>query len=259
MEDNKIIDGNCWVAYFDILGFKNEIYLNRGQLSVLAYMYKEVIEHINGKLKNIPSFRSLYGCSWFSDTFLLYSLDDSIKSYNTVYSAAKQFFDYMTITKKWLLRGAIAVGDFYVDMNNSIYLGEALIDAYNFTEKQDWIGMVLTPTAYEKLSTHGHAFTYVDGLCFREYVVPVKRRIESNGLEQMVLDSERLWAYHYRKRDPRRDIIMNSMRRVCSKGDGLAISHRRKYDNTLRFYETPCKCSVCSVPSVAIKERLLCG
>jgi len=23
MEEEKIINGNCWIAYFDILGFKN--------------------------------------------------------------------------------------------------------------------------------------------------------------------------------------------------------------------------------------------
>jgi hypothetical protein len=245
--DEKIIEGSCWVAYFDILGFKSETRLNTGQLSVLAYMYKEAVEHINGELKSIPNFGSLYDCLWFSDSFLLYSLDDSIKSYNTICIAVTHFFDYMIITKKWLLRGALTAGDFYADRNSDIYLGEALIDAHNFTEKQDWIGLVLTPNAHAKLVANGHnPFIWVDGRGFREYDVPIKRRTRDNGLEQISLDCEKLWAYHYRNNDRRRDIIMDLMRSACNRKGGLAIEHRRKYENTLRFYEAPCQCSVCS-------------
>jgi len=245
MENEKIINGNCWVAYFDILGFKNETRLNTGQLSVLAYMYQEAVEHINGGLKSIPNFGSLYDCFWFSDSFLLYSLDDSIRSYNAIRIAATHFFDYMIITKKWVLRGALTAGDFYASRNSNIYLGEALIDAHNFTEKQDWIGLVLTPSAYAKLVAS--AFTWVDGCGFREYDVPIKQRTCDNGLEQIALNCEKLWAYHYRTNDHRRDTIMDLMRSACNGKGGLAIEHRRKYENTLRFYETPCQCSVCSV------------
>jgi hypothetical protein len=157
----------------------------------------------------------------------------------------------MIITKKWLPRGALTAGDFYADKNSNIYLGEALIDAHDFTEKQDWIGLVLTPNAHAKLVVRDNPFTWVDGKGFREYNVPVKRRICDDGLEQMVLDCEKLWAFHYRTNDCKRDMIMDSMRSACNKKDGLAIEHRRKYENTLKFYETPCQCSVCSAPSAA--------
>jgi hypothetical protein len=238
MEEEKIINGNCWVAYFDILGFKSEIPLYTGQLSVLAAMYKEAVEHINnGELKSIPNFGSLYDCSWFSDSFLLYSLDDSVKSYNAICIVATHFFNYMINIKKWLLRGALTVGDFYADRNSNIYLGEALIDAHNFTEKQDWIELVLTPNAYAKLVASGNPFTWVDGKGFREYDVPIKRRICDDGLEQIALNCEKLWAYYYRTNDVQRDMIMDLLRSACNRTDRLAIQHRRKYENTLRFYE----------------------
>jgi hypothetical protein len=150
--------------------------------------------------------------------------------------------------KNWLLRGALTVGDFYADRNSNIYLGEALVDAHNFTEKQDWIGLVLTPNAHAKLVASGcKPSIWVDGLGFREYDVPIKRRMYVNGLEQITLDCEKLWAYHYRTGDCKRDMIMNMMRSACNRKDGLVIEHRRKYENTLRFYETPCQCSVTSV------------
>ena len=244
MEEEKIINGNCWVAYFDILGFKNETRLNTGQLPVLAYMYKEVVDRINGEPKELTQ---QYDCFWFSDSFLFYSLDDSIDSYKIIHFAATHFFEYMIITKKWPLRGAMTAGDFYADRNSNIYLGEAIIDAHNFTEKQDWIGLVLTPNAHAKLVASGYApSTWVDGFGFREYDVPIKRRICDNGLEQIALDCEKLWAYHYRTNDCKRNMIMDTMRSACNRKGGLAIEHRRKYENTLRFYEAPCQCSVCS-------------
>ncbi|MGA2916466.1 MAG: hypothetical protein ABSE89_10615 [Sedimentisphaerales bacterium] len=247
MKDEKIINGNCWVAYFDILGFKNETRLNKGRLPVLAYMYSEVADRINKVKENLKEVVSQqYDCVWFSDSFLFYPLDDSINSYNIIRFAATQFFHYMTIIKKWPIRGALATGDFYADRNSNIYLGEALIDAYSYTEKQDWIGLVLTPNAHAKLVASGYSpFTWVDGIGFREYDVPIKRRRYDNGTGEITLDCEKLWAYHYRTNDRGRDMIMDSMRSACNRGDGLAIEHRRKYENTLRFYEAPCQCSVC--------------
>jgi hypothetical protein len=236
-------NSNCWIAYFDILGFKNETQMNKGHLSVLAYMYEEITDRIN----NLPNIGSPhYECSWFSDSFLFYSFNDSIESYRTIYFAAKEFFDYMIITKKWLLRGAITVGDFYVDRNSNIYLGDALVDAHNFTEKQDWIGLVLTPSAYTTLVSKGfNPFTWVDGIGFREYNVPIKRKISNSDSVQIILDFEKLWAYHYRIGDIHRNLIMDSMRFACNRKDGLEKETLRKYENTLRFYETPCQCSVC--------------
>lgn len=246
MKDEKIINGNCWVAYFDILGFKNETHLNKGQLPVLAYMYSEVAKLINTMNEELKEVGAQYDCLWFSDSFLFYSFDDSINSYNLINFAARQLFDYMINTKKWPLRGALTVGDFYADKNRNIYLGEALIDAINFTEKQDWIGWVLTPNAPAKLVASGYKlFTWVDGLCFREYDVPIKRRISNNGSEQIVLDYEKLWAYHFRTTDHKRNMFMASLQSICKKGNGLSAGQRRKYENTLRFYEKPCQCSVC--------------
>ncbi len=239
MDDEKIINGNCWVAYFDILGFKNETDLNKGQLPVLAYMYMEVADRINNKKEELKKVGASYDCLWFSDSFFFYSFDDSIDSYNLIYLAAKWFFNHMIITKKWPIRGALTVGNFYADRNKNIYLGEALIDAHSFTEKQDWIGWVLTPNVHAKLERDGYALsTYVDGHCFRKYDVPIKKRICNNGSEQIAMGCEKLWAYHYN--GPQRDTFMASLRDVCEKGGGLAIEHRRKYENTLRFYEAPC-------------------
>jgi hypothetical protein len=238
MEADKIINGNCWVAYFDILGFKNEIQLSTGHLEVLAYLYGEIIDRINDELKEVTGFMALkYECSWFSDSFLFYSSDDSIDSYLTIHLAATSFFDYMTIIKKWPVRGALTAGDFYANKNKNIYLGKAVVDAYSYAEKQDWIGFVLTPEAYEKLVTNGHdPFVFVNGLCFIEYNVPIKRKAFASETERIELGYEKLFAHYYRDKDCRRDLIVDSVKSVCNNKE-VKKEYRRKYENTLRFYE----------------------
>jgi len=48
----------------------------------------------------------------------------------------------------------MSVGDFYADPKNNIYFGRALIEAYTYGENQDWIGLLLTPSAIEKISQY---------------------------------------------------------------------------------------------------------
>lgn len=244
MKNHKIISGNCWVAYFDILGFKNEIRLHTGHLDVFAKIqYEEIINHIDVKSKKpIDFIAQKYDCSWFSDSFLFYSSDDSIDSYLTIHLVATSFFHYMTIDKKWPLKGALTVGDFYADKAKNIYLGEALINAHDYVEKQDWIGLVLTPKAHEKLVEKSktnslNLSSFVNGLGFKEYNVPIKRKTSTNGIESIELGHEKLFAHQYKVGDSSRVLIVDWMKSECQYKDGQKTEYKRKYENTLRFYE----------------------
>jgi hypothetical protein len=43
--------------------------------------------------------------------------------------------------------GAISAGDFHVDLKAQIYCGSGLIEAYEVSESQDWIGVAIAPSA----------------------------------------------------------------------------------------------------------------
>jgi len=43
------------------------------------------------------------------------------------------------------------VGELYTQKKKNIFLGRALIDAYEYGEKQNWLGFILTPKVYERL------------------------------------------------------------------------------------------------------------
>jgi hypothetical protein len=130
---HNIIDGDCWVAYFDILGFKREVNFAEqkgGGLGMLK-TYREV-------LAEIGLYKKFCHAAWFSDSFVFYS--DSAESITIL---AQYFFDYMFL-RKIPLRGCLTYGRLYADQKKKIYYGSALIEAYELAEGQDWIGFVLS-------------------------------------------------------------------------------------------------------------------
>jgi hypothetical protein len=244
MEADRIINGNCWVAYFDILGFKNEIRLQTGHLDVFAKIqYEEILRHIEEEKKTVRGFTPKeHDCCWFSDSFLFYALDDSINSYLTMHYVATEFFHHLGVMKRWPVTGALTFGEFYADKDKSIYLGEALIDAHKYTDEQNWIGIVLTPSAHERLveksKTEGlNLFSYVNGLGFKEYDVPIKRKKCVDGRDHIESGREKLFAHQYRADDGSRSLFLDYIESMSNKKEGQETAYRQKYENTLRFYK----------------------
>jgi hypothetical protein len=149
---DSITNGNCWVAYFDILGFKNKVLdfnkQNQGHLEVFVDRYfLDVIKAIKRSGKYNPDYVSI---TWFSDSFLLFSHNDTLTSFVAIEQAARHFF-WRVICRGIPLRGALGYGEFYGDLSRSIFLGQALIDTYHYAEKQKWIGFTVTPSACNQL------------------------------------------------------------------------------------------------------------
>lgn len=128
-------------------------------------------------------------------------------------------------------RGALGTGQFYADRQNNIFLGSAFIDAYEYAEKQNWIGFVVTPTAEKKigdidielsLNIQPHISLYQ----YSQYDVPIKEKELRNSVE----GTERLFAAKIP--DARESFRMPS---------GLPQEVMVKYENTLRFFEQ-CPC-----------------
>jgi len=52
-------------------------------------------------------------------------------------------------------RGAIAFGELYADASERIFYCKGLIQAYEYAEEQDWIGLILSPSTVERLNSIG--------------------------------------------------------------------------------------------------------
>lgn len=137
-----------WVGYFDLLGIK-QLNKTKNYTSIFVAI-SDAIE----KFKERTTAWNNVGYAWFSDTFVVYSNDDTIESFDAIDNISRWFF-YSLITANMPVRGAVSCDSFYADSDNGLFFGEALIEAYEYGEAQDWIGFLLCPSAEERLKQLG--------------------------------------------------------------------------------------------------------
>jgi len=143
-----------YLAYFDFIGFRNWI-LTEGSESV----YKRVLYllglAVKGSLPNsvvnpdmsVTLRRSRVQYCNFSDTIIFYTNSTSYAAFCELLKTCVDFF--VLALDIHMVRGAITRGPFYVYPEDNIHIGEALIDAYDLAEHQDWVGIAI----HEKLKS----------------------------------------------------------------------------------------------------------
>lgn len=141
---NDSIRIDRWVAYLDLLGITNLI-KTEYWLEVFD-VYAEAIKHFQQDAFNGHLIRRIT----FSDSFILYTTDGSALSYSALDSFVR-YFIVSLIRRKIPVRGALSFGKLYADEANDLYFGEALIEAHQISESQNWIGFVLTETVIKRL------------------------------------------------------------------------------------------------------------
>lgn len=242
MENNKnIINGNCWVAYFDILGF---CYI------VKSFPLEFVREEYKKALREIEKYNVICKSKFFSDTFIFYTENDSQDSYRRIRAASTIFFRAIFLrskTPKFPMRGCLHVGQFYADEEDGIFFGPALIDAYEKAEGQNWIGFVLSKKAREKSEAYESAGSKLNNeQWFLEYEVPYKKEpkrlltykmktIAVNG-NAIKLHQNRLWSALKEMEHTARLMFLkeNGNKIICEK----CPEYRKistKYQNTRKF------------------------
>lgn len=140
---------SCYVAYIDILGFKNlikkldpnTIYSTVTDLLQSSKIFCGISNNSNMENKSISPLR----LALISDALLLFTADDSEKSFKILTNSLATIIQKGIYQPPFLLRGAIAKGDFYFDIEAQIYFGPTLIECIEWEEKQEWMGVILTP------------------------------------------------------------------------------------------------------------------
>ena len=171
-----------WVAFFDILGFKSFIEETtvEHKLYLLVDRYHATLRKLREKCTYYEGHELTY--LWFSDSFVFYSKDDSKQSYVLIQQAAKHFIE-SNIYHHIPLRGAIAFGNLYTDEINRLIIGHSLVEAYIYCEDQDWVNLILTPSATIKARELG--FT------------PSHHSFDDQGIKLNKLTSENVYGYTY--------------------------------------------------------------
>lgn len=227
---DKWVNRHAWIAHFDVLGFKNLLENEGGSLviEVLKSQIDEVIEQLKS---DISSFEDKIDYLFFADTFVIYSKSEKLNEYPALISVSKKFIS-RCIYKKLPVRGAISYGDVVFGHENKVLMGKAFLESHIYGEDQNWLGLVLTPSASKELEKNGlypirHGFINKD--------VPLRNLKDA---------SEYVYAYKF---------INGSTNFKCpllsplSEMMGRAPeSQKIKYENTIKFINKYYKVSTSS-------------
>jgi hypothetical protein len=134
---------NGYVALFDVLGFSERVM--RGAVGEGLDAYVNTVVHISQHGKQL-------GTILFSDTVVLYTFEDSEDSFNDIIGASCQLFHDLLMADV-PVRGAISYGEFLRsedERHGTVIAGRPIIDAYFYESRQQWIGIMLTPSLLER-------------------------------------------------------------------------------------------------------------
>ena len=232
IQEDEIVHGICWVACIDILGFKNHVLdferqHGKGHLDIFVQNYYEDILHELKKTgKYWPDKVSIW---WASDTFIFYTQDDSAESFTCIQQEATHFCVGLS-WKHFAFRGALAIGQLYAKPERNIFIGTSFIEAFEYAEKQNWIGLVLTPNAYTRLKVLDLDPIKMP-LTFAEYDVPIKKKKMTQTQSTEKLFAARIGRYP----NVKESIIQ--IRNECKirYTEEYETQHKPKYENTLKF------------------------
>ena len=149
----------------------------------------------------------------------MYTPDDSPRSYAVIQQAAKHFFEeclYSSIP----IRGAVSVGTFVRSHDGMALMGGAFIDAHTYGDDQDWLGLILTPSAIEKAKSYGldpsrHDFVFSTD-------IPMRKCKESEVAAYRLQNGSANYS------SPLLPILENMKHKAGS-------AHHAKYDRTIDF------------------------
>jgi len=170
--DNWIIS-NCWLAVFDILGYRDLLSVEKDDMKFyqVLFDYQDTLNYLKESCNQYEIGWIDY--SWFSDTFLMFTPDDFARSYRVIEFASKNFIE-KCLYSRIPMRAAIAVGPFMRTKDNRTFIGKAFLEAFEYAEDQDWIGLLMTSSAIKKAESFGlnpthHDFVRSDKIPMRKF------------------------------------------------------------------------------------------
>lgn len=141
---------SSWVAVFDVLGFSNMMSDAEKDFprALLTSKLADLIQSLDSEEKRHGKLAHLL----FSDTLVLFG--PTFKSYAWFLLQCKNLIKD-SIRLRLPLRGAISFGTTFSSSKQRIVIGRPFLDAHGYCEDQNWVGLLLTPTAVQTLRDNG--------------------------------------------------------------------------------------------------------
>lgn len=169
---NDMLPRSTFVAMLDVLGFKNLVKDTR--LSSLAESY-ELLLQLKRLAARVPvlnaagGYSHVVGTTVFSDTIVMWCNDDS-EALDSLLAAVAGLIA-LAIDQSWLLRCGVAYGEAVMCLEQRIFIGQPIIDAFRMEQAQKWVGGALHSSCiqHDKLAQFMR-----DHDCIVPYTVPTK-------------------------------------------------------------------------------------
>ncbi|MGA3208040.1 MAG: hypothetical protein ABSE05_09460 [Syntrophales bacterium] len=219
---NSNLSSKRWVGYFDLLGVKS-LFKTQNHLSVFVTLSSAIEE---AKKIVMPWENVKY--IWFSDTLIVYADDDSNETFRAIDNISRWLF-YFLITKGdgIPVRGAISCDEFYIDRENNLFFGKALIEAYEYGEAQDWVGFLLCPSTEERLIYLGMPAKKLMSYAYTEIPFRKERSNLNKNLPALIIGN---WV-SINNQNPVIERLSQMKKRIVDE------NIRAKYDRAIEFIE----------------------
>jgi len=216
------LDRVRWVACFDLLGTRD--LLAKGEEARVFEAYTDACD----KLSRDGALVNGVGHAWFSDTFLIVAADESAASFVEMDRLARSFA-YFLLCRRVPFRGAISCGQMYADFDDRVYLGLGMVEGYEYGEGQDWVGLVLCPSAMLRLQSFGLSLD--NRLNWQLFPVPWTKRPQGcpDNLPAYILGQS--------FRVNGRNLCLEALREMLSALDIGNVGVRQKYLRAIDFIE----------------------
>jgi len=211
-----------YVCFIDIMGFKDMV-ATKKHSDIYAMMEKIVgYQRLNSSVK-WQGKADLVKTTTYSDSIIVYSLDDSINSLNSIICTVSGLTQDL-LSEGIPYKGAISIGDMTCDLEKSIYFGQPLIDSYILQEELYFYGIVLHGSVEKEIEKNNYT-SFIT-----EYNCPFKKG-KSN---HMTIVPMYMWKED-EKSIPRNDALLKSVKKMKYTTSG---NLRIYIDSTIKYLES---------------------
>jgi hypothetical protein len=216
---NWMAKRDCWLAYFDLLGFGSKVI--EGGFGLIVNDYSQCLDEAARQCSRARGVEY----AWFSDTFLFYTDNRTDSSFIELERVSRSYITFLT-QKQIAMRGALTCGEFLADKDKQVFVGPALVNAHSCGERYNWIGFVLSNSAVENLTEKGLIRQHYTQWP-TEFKIP--NTIETN--------TEPAWALKMIESNGQAPCLAS----LQAMANRVNKEHRPKYDNAIRFLEAVIK------------------
>jgi len=169
MEKDWSVTCKRYVAFIDIMGFKDMV-ARMAHNDIYEMMKK--IDKSRKLAENIDWLKNnslLAKSTTYSDSIIVYSKDESYEAFDFLVSTVAGLANRLFV-EGIPHKGSIAFGIMTLDIENSIYFGQPLIDAYLLQEEINFYGILLHSSVEQEIAFKNSKMP----LFTEEYLCPLK-------------------------------------------------------------------------------------